>query len=140
MNKSLVHFMIRFPSDCQSPIPCNPGNGTFDLPPVLISPKASSVLNFLNPKVAGWSNQFDALASKIFSQTVGVIRFITNQSFRFAGQMLDCFPDQYLLMRSGRVKGHCQRNSLAVRHHHELRTPASPRNFDCRYPRASPWH
>ena len=111
-----------------------PRNGSFNLPSVSVAAKATAILDFFKPKVSGRSNQFNAAFPEISSQTVRVIRFITHQTSGGSRQSSDRLTNQYLLVRSGRVKGHCQRNSFAVRHHHELRTLATPCNFDFRAP------
>ena len=134
MDKSLIHSIVCFPSQSQSSISGDPGDRSLNLPPMLTAAETASILNFRGSKVTRRSNQFDATTSKIRSQGIGIIGFITNQTVRFSGQPFQSFLNQYLLVRSGRVKGHCQRNSLAVCHHHELRTLSTPCKFDLRAP------
>lgn len=111
-----------------------PGHSTFNFPPMSIPAKSSSILNFFTRAIARRYDQINSAIFKIRSQSLRIISFVTNQTLRLAQQALECCLNQHLLMRAGSVKGHCQRNSFAVRHHHELRTLAAPGNVNFRAP------
>ena len=134
MDKSLIHFSIHFPTKNQTPVMPDPGHCAFDFPSIFIAPKSAAILNWLFPTLSWRGNEFNTGASKFGTQKFGIVTFITNQTLGLPRQAFERCLNQRLLVRCGRVKGHCQRNSFAVRHHHELRTLATPSDFDFRAP------
>lgn len=134
MDKSLIHVRIYFPSNDKSPVVSQPRHRPFNFPPVPIAAKHAAILNFFIRTTSWWYDQINSPTFKICSQLFRIISFIPNQTLRFARKFLEGRSDRDLLMRSGSVKGDCQRNSFAVRHHHKLRTLAAPGNIDFRAP------
>lgn len=129
MHKGLIHFRVSFPTYDQSSVMSDPRHRALNLPAVLVAPEAPAVLDPANSKVPLWSNQLDPLLLELSSQVIRIIGFIPDQTLRLTPQTFKRCPNQRLLMRTGRVKGHCQRNSFAVCHHHKLRTLTTPCDF-----------
>jgi len=134
MNKSLIHFVILFPTNNKATIVAQPRHRTLNFPSMSITPKRASILHFSKSKISRWGNQFYALFLKVGSQSIRIIRFIAYQTFRFSRQAFKRCSNRYLFVRPRSVKGHCQRNSFAVRHHHKLRTLATPGEVNFRAP------
>ena len=134
MNKRLVHIRMNFPAIHQTPIVSKPGHCPFNFPAMTIATKRSTILNFF-VRTSSWRyNQIDTAFFEICTQSLRVISFVANQTLRFSRQLLNSRLDRNLFVRSGTVKGHCQRNSFAVRHHHKLRTLATPCIINFRAP------
>ena len=134
MDKSLIHFRVSFPTNNQSSEIAQPRHCPFNFPSMTIASKCSTILNVFASTPSGRNNEIYASAFKICAQTFRVVSFITNQTFRLTRQILDRCLDRNLFVRTCPVKGHCQRNSFAVRHHHKLRTLATPCVIDFRAP------
>ena len=128
MEKSLIHFIVPFPACDKASVIAKPGNRPFDLPTAFIAPERSAVLKFLSFVLPRRRNKLNALLLKIFSKLIRVICFVSNQTLGFFAQLINRFINQCHLMWTGRGKGHSQRNTLAISHHHELR-PLAPLGF-----------
>jgi len=126
MNRSIVtHYQL--------PVIAKPSKGTFHFPPSFISTKWSSILRFLFPSIRSMrSNQFYSALFKSASQLIRICCFIINQTFYSFSRTTRSFPwYRYFIKRlfyqrdfrrGRRVQVVPQRNSLAVCHHHPLRT------------------
>ena len=134
MDKSLINFWMNFPAINQTSVMAKPRHRAFDLPSMTIASKAASILNFFDSKVSSWSNELNSASTKISSQTIRIISLVTDQTLWFSLKTFKRCFNQRLLVWSGRVKGHCQRNALAVCHHHKLRTLTPSGDFDFRAP------
>ena len=125
MEKSLIHFVVMFPASNKAPVVAEPSDGAFNLPASFITPESSAILGLrFAPILPVWSHKLDTLFSKFGAKLIRVIRFVTHQSFGFLAQLINRLVNQRYLMWTGRGKGHSQRNTLAISHHHELRTLA----------------
>ena len=122
----MIHFVVMFPSRYEASVISKPSNGAFDLPSASVTSQGSTVLGlgFATPHAMG-SHQFNALFLEFFTKTIRIIRFVTDQSLRSFTQLLNRFMGQLHFRRTGRVKGHSQRNTLAVCQYHELRALAT---------------
>ena len=111
----------------------DPRNCSFHFPPTFITPKRSTVLRFLFPTIRAMrSNQLYAALLKPLSQLIRICGFIVNQtlhafawttnSFTRHGHLIQGLFNQRDFRGGRRVQVVPQRNSLAVCHHHPLRT------------------
>ncbi len=110
-----------------------PRNCSFHFPSAFVSAKWSTILCFLFTTIRTMgSNQFYAALFKPFSQFIRICRFIINQtlhaftrttsSFARYGHFIQGLFYQRDFRGGRRVQVVPQRNSLAVCHHHPLRT------------------
>lgn len=120
MEKSLIHFVVMFPTSDKSSVISEPGNSPFDLPAAFVTPEGSSVLHGTAAVLSMRSHKFNASTFEFLTKLIRVIGFISNQMLRFSAQLINGFINECYLMWTGRGKGHCQRNTLAISHHHEL--------------------
>ena len=134
MDKSLIHFIVGFPTHYQTAVVSKPRHRSFNFPSMPVAAKRSAILNFFARTISWRYDQINAAAFKICSQTLRVVSFIADQTLGLTRQFLDRCLDRDLFMGPCSVKGHCQRNSFAVRHHHKLRTLATPGIIDFRAP------
>lgn len=145
MKESGVHQNIAFPADDQSPKVSEPSKSSLYLPSPPIPAQRSSILG-LRP-LSSCSMRRDQLNSfplQSVTQGIAVIGFVRNQPLRTLFRTphprsgnrdrLQCFLDQSYFRWRGRVKGASQRNTLAVDHHHPLRSFAPLRFSDCEPP------
>ena len=126
MNMALV------PDNQASKIP-NPGKGALDLPPFPVAPEFSTVLRLRFTSVfTMWCNQIDFNAFQPLAQRIAVIASVGNQplrslfgpsssSARHFDRVQRRLSQRYFRGRC-RGKGASQRNTLAVDHHHPLRS------------------
>jgi len=145
MKKSVIHSQVSFISDGQTPEISDPCNRAFHFPSPGISPKFSTVLSGrFNPVFPMRTNQIDPLFLQSFAQRVRVSGPIINQSLRFLAGAARSFArnrylfqerfDEFDLRRRGRLQEASQRNTLAVDHHHPLRTLSTLGFSDCGAP------
>ncbi len=125
MEKSLIHSVVMFPTCDKASVVSKPGNRALDLPAAFVTPESSAVLKFLSFVLPRWSNKLNASLLKISAKFITVICFVPNQTLRFLAQLINRFINDLYLMWTGRGKGHSQRNTLAISHHHELRPLAT---------------
>ena len=125
MEKSLIHSVVMFPTRDKASVISKPGNRAFDFPAALVAPESSAILKFLSFVLPRWGNKLNTLFFKFSPKFITVIRFVPNQTFRFPAQLINRFINDLYLMWTGRGKGHSQRNTLAISHHHELRPLAT---------------
>ena len=124
MKKSLINYYVSIPSGNQTAIITQPSNGAFYFPSAFIPPQFSSVLYFDLSVTSMWRNKFYPVFFQLITEFIRIIGFVTNQSGRLFTQFIERYVSQLYLMWTGRVQGHSQRNTLAVCHHHKLRTLA----------------
>ena len=121
MEKCLIHFVISFPASHKPSIIAEPGNRALDFPAAFVTAKRSSVLTLGSFAVASMrSNQFNSLFFEFISKGIRVVSLVANQIPRFSIGRCQRIVRQFYLMRGGRMKGHSQRNTFAVRQNHEL--------------------
>jgi hypothetical protein len=127
MHKGPVDFDTPVPADNYSPVVAQPGEGSFNFPSLPVATKNSAVLCFRSlPILPMGGNQLNAASFEPKPEGVAVVSFIRNHPIRPASarsaysNRLEGLRRELDLLRSGRVKGHSQRNTLAVCHHHKL--------------------
>jgi hypothetical protein len=110
-----------------------PSERPFHFPSALISSKWPSILSLLLPSIRSMrSNQFNSSLLESFPQLIRICRFIINKSHHSISWAAGSLPwNRHLFKgllyqrdfrRGRRVQVVPQRNSLAVCHHHPLRT------------------
>lgn len=70
-------------------------------------------------------HKLDALFLKLVTKLIRIVSFVTNQTSGFLAKLLKRLICQFHFRRTGSVKGHSQRNTLAVSQYHELRALAT---------------
>ena len=133
MEKSLINTDKTFVSNHKPTEITYPSKGTFDFPSFLISPKFASILKFLFFTV--FSMRADKIYPsffKIFTQGITIVGIISNQTHRSVFGPNRTLPGSFYffkrlvyardLRRGCRGNGASRRNTLAVDHHHPLRT------------------
>ena len=110
-----------FPTGDKASVIAKPGNGTFDLPAAFVTPERPSVLSLgLAAILSMGSHKLNALLFELAAKSIRVVGFVPNQVFRLFAQLINRLINECYLMWTGRGKGHSQRNTLAICHHHEL--------------------
>ena len=127
MNERLIYSRVAFISHNQSSEVADPGDRSLDLPPAFISSQLSTILGFGFLAILSMgANQLDSLFRKSCSKGVRIGGSIVDQSFdpplRVNGRLLEGRFDELDFARGRRGKLYSQRNTLAVCHHHKLRT------------------
>ncbi len=131
MHKRSVNFNFAVPANNDSSVIAKPGNRAFDFPTPAVSPKCPAILGRGFTSIASMRrNEFNPALFELFSQRIRIIGFITNQALRFLSRASRPFAayldrckrrfDEFRFGRGRRVKGHSQRNTLAVCQYHEL--------------------
>lgn len=124
MKERTINYYLSVPSGDQPSVVSDPRNRTLYFPSAFIPPQFSTILNLKSPLPPMRRDKFYAILFQFVTQFLRIVGFITNQSFGLLTYLFKCFPGQFYLMWRGRVQGHSQRNTLAVCHHHKLRTLA----------------
>ncbi len=135
MEERTINQDVSIVSHDQPAVVAEPGKGSFDLPASLVPPQRPAILRRLFPSIpAVWTDQFDAPSGQPLSQGIPIVSPVGNQSPRFAsgsspsptrnGYRLERFLDEPDFRRGRRVQVVSQRNTLAVDHHHPLRSLA----------------
>ena len=135
MKKRVIYHNIPIPTNHHATVISQPGKGPFYFPATLISPQLTTIVIFLFLIIAPvGANQLDVALSQSLAKRVTVIRFIgddpmrlftgTTSAFTRHGNLVYRFFKQRDLARGCRVQVVSQRNTLAVDHHHPLRTLA----------------
>lgn len=128
MEKSLIHFVVTFPTSDKASVIAKPSDRTLDLPAAFVASEGSSILHGMAAVLSMRCHQLNASLFKFLAKFIRIIRFITNQTLWFFTQLINRFINDLYLMWTGRGKGHSQRNTLAISHHHEL-GPLAPLGF-----------
>lgn len=150
MHKSSVNFNLAIPTDNDSPVIAKPSDRTFNFPAPAVTAKRSPVLGGDFDSIAPMGcDEFNAAFPEFFPKGVGVIAFVTNQAIRFLSGAPRAFAayldgckrrfDEFRLGRGRSVKGHSQRNTLAVRQYHKLRAFPPLGLADARAPFFAGW-
>jgi len=124
------------PANNKSAIISQPRKSPFDFIATSITPHLASIMILAALIIAAiWTNQFNALVSQTFTQRVTVIASVSNESlwifFRPAAafarnsNIVQRFFEECDFVRGRRVHVVSQRNTLAVDHHHPLRSLAA---------------
>jgi len=133
MKEALINSKLSIPTNNESAEVLQPCESPLNRPSTLVSPQFASILIFLFLVIASIrAYQFDVTGSQSFTKRVAVIAFISNDPFRiFPGTTTstsrhrDFFNgrfEQLHLTRRGRIEMSTDRDSLAIDHHHPLRT------------------
>lgn len=127
MNERLIYSPVTFISHDDSSVVSNPGDRPLDLPPTLISSQLSAVLGFSFLAVLSMrTNQLNSVLRKSCSKWVRIGSTVVDQSFdpplRVDGGLVEGRFDEFDFARGRRGELNSQRNTLAVCHHHKLRT------------------
>ena len=133
MKKCLIYGNSAFISNNQAAIVADPRKGALNFPSFAIAPELSTILNFgLFSIFSVWADKLYLTITQIFSQFITVIGTVANQtlwitfrSSRTISRHLDLsqnFINQCYFVRGCRGNGASQRNTLAVDHHHPLRS------------------
>jgi hypothetical protein len=133
MKKCLINSNSTFISNNQPAVVADPGEGSLNFPSFTITPELSAILSFgLFSIFSVWADKLYMAIAQIFAQSITVICTVTNQtlwatfrSSRAISGHLDLrqnFINQCYFVRGCRGNGASQRNTLAVDHHHPLRS------------------
>ena len=136
MKESIIHSNIPIPADDKPAIIPQPRKRPLNLIATFITPHLTTVVIFSFLVIAAiWTDQFNILSSQPLTKRVAVISFIRNQSLRILSRpaaafawhsdIVQRFFEQRCLVRGRRVQVVSQRNTLAVDHHHPLRSLAA---------------
>jgi len=136
MKKRIIHSNITVPADHQTPEVAEPRESTLDFPSSLVPSHLAAIVVFAAFVVAPvWANQFNTSLLESSTQRVTVIALVSNQtlwflarpapSFSWNSDAVQRFFEQRNLRRGRRVQVVSQRNTLAVDHHHPLRSLAA---------------
>jgi len=133
MKKRIIYNNITIPADHQSAIIAQPGECTFHFPPTFISSQLAAIMIFLLFVVVPVrADQFNTARLQSSSQRITVIGLVGNQPIGFLARSASTFSgdrnvvyrlfEEFDLRRRRRVQVVSQRNTLAVDHHHPLRS------------------
>ena len=136
MKERIINSNITIPADDQSAIIAQPREGSLHLVAAFISSHLSAIIVLLFLIVAAVrTDQFDTFLSQPFSKWIAVISLVGNQptgiSFGTSsagtrhGDIVYRFFEQRDFARGCAVQVVSQRNTLAVDHHHPLRSLAA---------------
>jgi hypothetical protein len=136
MKERFIDSKIMIPADNQTSIVTQPRKGAFHFVPASIPPQLTAILIFTLLIIAAIrAYQFDALLSQPFSQRIAVIALVGNQPAGIPfgpasartrdGDIGYGFFEQRDFARGRTVQVVSQRNTLAVDHHHPLRSLAA---------------
>jgi hypothetical protein len=141
MSKGQIHSGVAFVSDKKATVVAKPGDGTFDLPATPVAAKRATVLQrepFSIPPVG--ADQLDPSLAQPHTKRVTVGRLVVDQFFHlpihalWPRHLIESLFNQPDLRRGRRGKQNSQRNTLAVCHHHKLRTLSAFCLSDARAP------
>lgn len=133
MKKRIVHHNIMIPTNHQAAIISQPSKRSLHFPATLITSHLATIVIFLFLIVAPVrANQFHTTLCQSLSKRVAVIGLVRDNPLRFFSRASSAFPrhrnlvyrffEQRDFRRGRRVQVVSQRNTLAVDHHHPLRT------------------
>ena len=130
MEKSLIHSVVPFPAGHETSVIAEPSIGAFDLPAALVTPESPSILKLHSFVPSGRSDKLNAPFFQPCSECIRIIGFVTHKMFGCLAKLIDRLLNKRYLMWAGRGNGHSQRNTSAIRHHHELGALSSLRFSD----------
>ena len=129
MHKCKIHTPVPFVTNQQPTIVAQPSNGPLDDPAAAVATQCAAILRgAFTPATAVWANQLDAIITQARAQRITVGRLIINQPFRLFAAILprkridQSYLDQVDFRFRSRGNVNSQRKTLAVCHHHKLRT------------------
>ena len=133
MEKALINSELSVPTDDKSAEVLQPCKSSLNRPSTPISPQFASILIFLFLVIAPIRTyQFDATLGQCFTQRIAVITSVGNDPFRifsgaaasasWYGNVCNSWLKQFHLTRRGRIEMSTERDTLAIDHHHPLRT------------------
>jgi hypothetical protein len=133
MEKRAIDRNQAVPANYQSPEITEPGKGALDFPPPAISPQLSAILQpGLGAIAAMGTNQVNLKRLQSLPKRITVVSLVSDQPLHaFSGSsasparnfhLFKGGLNQFDFRRRGRSKCASQRNTLAVDHHHPLRT------------------
>ena len=133
MKKRIIHDNISIPADNQPPIVAQPGKRALDFPASLVPPQLTAIMIVLFLIVAPVrANKLNTTLSQPLSKRITVICLVgndplgiltrTTSTFSRHGNLIYRFFEQRDFRRGRRVQVVSQRNTLAVDHHHPLRS------------------
>jgi len=136
MEERIINSNIVIPADNKTSEISQPRKRSLNLIPSFITPHLTSIVIFLPLVIAPVrTNQIDTPASQTLTKRVTIIALISNQTFgiftrsasAFArhSNIVQRFFEQRNFARGRRVQVVSQRNTLAVDHHHPLRSLAA---------------
>jgi hypothetical protein len=145
MKKGAIDSNQAVPTHHQTPEIAQPGKGPLDFPASTISAQLPAVLELgLGSITAVRTNQVDTMFLQPLAQRITVISLVGDQPFHAFTRptttrtrnlhVLQGLFDQGDFRRRGRCQCASQRNTLAVDHHHPLRTLAALGFPDARPP------
>src|SRR5437773_3803514 len=136
MKESAVDRQRAIIAHDQSPEVAQPSEGAFDDPAPFVAAQRSAILRRrFAPAFAMRDDRFNAAATQLLAQPIAIVTTIQDHPLRFLSRpsatvapphtdRRERFLDKFDLRRGCRVKVVSQRNTLAVDHHHPLRTLA----------------
>src|SRR6476646_4252550 len=141
VEKRQIHRREAFVSNQQATIVTEPREGAFNDPPMTIAPKATPVIiPAAEVPVPIRDDGCDPSSAQLIAQRVTVVPTVGDQARRLlprsprpASRDADGVQrriDEFDFRRTGRGDMNSQRNTLAVDHHHPLRTLSAGRSAD----------
>ncbi len=133
MKEALINSKFPIPSDDKSAEILQPCKSPFNCPSTPVTPQFTSILIFLFLVVTSVrAYQLNAALGQSFTKRVAVITFISDDPLRIFSRATTSFfaysnifngwLQQLYLTRRGRIEMSTDRDSLAIDHHHPLRT------------------
>jgi len=130
MEESSIDRNQAIPANDQTPEMTQPRKGPFNLPAPAIAPQFPTVLELgLDPIATMRTNQINPLRFQSPTKRIAIIRLINDQPFytpmtatAWDSDLLQSFLNQRYFRWRGRRQSASQRNTLAIDHHHPLRT------------------
>ncbi len=136
MDEGQVHLRLSLPADYQTTVVLKPGKAPFDLPAAPEASQRSSILCLRSSSIRSVRrDELDTSSKQSFAEWVAVVGLVGDQTFRARTRSTRASPryadraqgflDERDLRRRGGVYGYSDRYTLAVDHHHALRTLAT---------------
>ncbi len=136
MEERIINDNIVVPADDKAAKISQPRKRPLNLIATFISPHLAAIIIFAVLVIASvWTNQFNTSVSQTTAKRVAVIAPVGNQSLRIFSRpaaalawhrdIVQRFFEQRDFVRGRRVQVVSQRNTLAVDHHHPLRSLAA---------------
>jgi len=133
MKECLVNRNLSFPADDQSTEVLQPCKCPLDRPSSPVTPQFTAILIFLFLVIFPIrADQINPSLGQSFTQRIAVVSFVgdnpnrffpgTTASFSRHRNLLNGRLQQFHLTRRGRIEMSTERDSLAIDHHHPLRT------------------
>ena len=145
MDEGVKHHNLPLVTHQQTPEVGDPSNGPFDFPAAFVASQLSSILPFrFNAIRPMGADQVNSSFGQAIPQRIGIGGLVVNQPRGILARTPSSFPwhchlpqrdfNERDFIWCGRGKVHSQRNTLAVCHHHKLRTLSALGLADTRAP------